>query len=345
MTVQAQKAKRMAEEEPDPVSPEASMTDEQADPGPSAPDAQSSIAQSTMTYQPAPAKEEPFSLVQTIRDWLSASFGAKSEETLREALEEVMDEHAEDGVLINPEARLMLNNLLRFGELEVSDAMIHRSDVVAVSDKITLEDLRTVIIRHGHTRMPVFSDNLDTIIGLIHSKDLIPYIGNESAFEIGLLVRPIMAVPPTMKVVDLLVKMRSNGTHMALVVDEYGGTDGVVTLEDLFEKIVGDIHDEYDEDEKERLIEWTSANRALVDARIDLHELESQLNQPLAIDEAGEDDFDTLGGLLFSLFGKVPAQGESVRHRGFIFTIESADARRIFRVTVERVSQPVTAQD
>jgi magnesium and cobalt transporter len=276
------------------------------------------------------------SLIESIRGWVRTSF-RKSPESLKEALEEVMEEHEEEAAReANSEERVLLQNILHFGELEVEDVMIHRADVVAVPHTIKLQSLKEKIQQHGHSRMPVFHENLDRIIGLVHSKDLLGYLGAEDEFKLKQILRPMFAVPPSMKVIDLLVKMRSAGTHMALVVDEYGGTDGIVTLEDLFEKIVGDIQDEYDEDEKADQFHWLDTNTAIVDAKIELDELEEKLERALVNDDDDE-DYHTLGGLIFDILGHIPHRGEKVRYRGFVFVIEAADPRRIHRVRVIRM--------
>jgi len=283
-------------------------------------------------------EENKGSLIEAIRGWVRTSF-RKSPESLREALEEVMEEHEEEAEReINAEERMLLQNIIHFGELEVEDVMIHRSDVIAAPHTISLTELKNSIQEHGHSRMPVFHENLDRIIGLVHSKDLLSYIGAEDSFNLKQILRPMFAVPPSMKVIDLLVKMRSAGTHMALVVDEYGGTDGIVTLEDLFEKIVGDIQDEYDEDEKADQFTWLDEQTALVDAKIEIEELEEKLEQAL-VDDGEDEDYHTLGGLIFDILGHVPHRGEKVRYREMMFVIEAADARSIQRVRIVRSTE------
>lgn len=293
------------------------------------------------TEEPAESRraprEEPAAASWTARfcDWVRDLFPSQPE-TLMEALEEVIEEHEEDEDReMSAEEKQMLQNLLRFGDLEVSDVMIHRPEIIAVPHDIGLHDLKEKLVQCGHSRLPVYRGTLDKIIGLVHGKDLFPYIGVERGFSLKQILRPIFAVPPSMKAVDLLVKMRSAGSHMALVVDEYGGTDGIVTLEDLFEEIVGDIQDEHDERDDEHEFTWLDRENALVDARIDLEDLEEKLRLAL-VDEEFEDDFHTLGGLIFHLLGHVPHKGEKVSYRGLMFVIDAADARRIHRVRIIR---------
>ncbi len=283
----------------------------------------------------APRPEEArFAPVQLLRSWLRSTMNSKGRESLKEALEEIIEEHEEDAPSLNPEERLMLENILQFGELDVQDVMVPRSDIVAVPIDVSLDHLRQQIIDKGHTRMPVYNGKLDDVVGFIHIKDLIPYLGEGNGFSLETIVRPLVVVPPSMKIVDLLVRMRSEGVHMALVVDEYGGTDGIVTLEDLFEKIVGDIQDEHDETIKIPLFREISKNVAVVDARIDLQVLEDHLGVSFQPEE--DDSFHTLGGLIFTLLGHVPAKGEKITHNGLIFDIIEADPRRIHRVRILR---------
>jgi CBS domain containing-hemolysin-like protein len=269
--------------------------------------------------------------------WLKRALGEKPE-TLKEALEEVIEEHEEQAdEQLQPQEKVMLHNVLSFSDIKVSDIMIPRIDINAVPVDITLDGLKSYIMLHRHTRIPVYEDTLDKMKGFIHVKDLIPMLsGNHHAsFSISSVTRSLLFVPPSMRIIDLLIKMRHSGIHIAIVVDEYGGTDGLVTLEDLFEEIVGDIQDEHDSDEgQEEKITRSNDHVFEVSARIPIEKLERELGLNLVTEEkAGE--FDTLGGLIFFQLGRVPVKGEIVEHiSGIRFEIADADPRRIRKVRI-----------
>jgi CBS domain containing-hemolysin-like protein len=184
-----------------------------------------------------------------------------------------------------------------------------------------------------HTRLPVYRDNLDDVIGMVHIKDLLPYWGDGAEFKLEPLIREVLFVPPSMRILDLLLQMRDTGVHMAIVVDEYGGTDGLATIEDLVEEIVGEIQDEHDKILPPQIVELP--NGALeADARVEVEELERRLGIEL-LDAERREDVDTLGGLLFTLLDRVPARGEIVRHpAGVEFAVLEADPRRIKRLRI-----------
>ncbi len=265
------------------------------------------------------------------------------EGSYKEALQEVLEEHAEELGRHSPEEGRILSNLIDFGELEVSDIMTPQTDIIAVEITANLLQLRDVMVKEQHTRLPVYEGTLDSIQGFIHVKDLIPMFGmGEGNFEIRKVMRQILFVPPGMKLASLLVKMRMSGVHIAIVVDEYGGTIGLVTLEDLFEEIVGDIQDEHD-DENENHLRWDNRNSLVVDAKIRIEDLEEQLGLKLGDDE--EEDYDTLAGLIFSQLGRVPAKGESTHHpSGLRIDILDADTRSIKRVRLVRVQETSNAK-
>ncbi len=271
------------------------------------------------------------SLLQTISLWLKDSFIGKSSDTgLKETLEELIEENEEKNISLDGESKEMLENIISFGQMRVYDVMTPRVNIVAVPENASIEELRTIIINNEHTRMPVYRGNLDDVIGFIHIKDLIRYFGDGASFNISNVIRQILVVPPSMRVIDLLLKMRLSGVHMALVVDEYGGTDGLVTLEDLFEEIVGDIQDEHDDEDETQKIKKLSNGDIEIDAKLEIEELEDFLGKKISSDD---NDFDTVGGLIFNIAGKVPVKGEVVEHEmGYSFLITDADNRRINRV-------------
>jgi CBS domain containing-hemolysin-like protein len=279
-------------------------------------------------------RAEATSLLHGLRGWLKHVMGSKPDASLKETLEEIIDEHnGEADDRLAPEERVMLHNVLSFGETKVSDIMIPRTDICAIAADITLDELKAHILEQQHTRIPVYGETLDQILGFIHVKDLLPMIGGEREFSLNAVLRDVLFVPPSMRIIDLLVKMRHAGGHMAIVVDEYGGTDGLVTMEDLFEEIVGDIHDEHDENEEQE-DKITQINNGIfkVNARIRIEKLEKELGLNLVNEEDG-DEFDTLGGFIFFQLGRVPTKGESIVHiSGVRFDILEADPRRIQKV-------------
>lgn len=263
----------------------------------------------------------------------------KNDATLKEAIEEVLEEHVEEEGELAGEERIILENILAFGDLTVDDIVIPRADIIAVPEDIPLKELKTFFMENRHTRVPVYRETLDNIIGFLHIKDIFSVVAEDTPYEMSELIRPMLFVPPSMPIADLLVKMRKLSSHMAIMVDEYGGTDGLVTLEDVFEEIVGDIQDEHDEEESSTSeIVRVSAHVADVDARIEVEELESELG--LKLEESSEEDVDyeTLGGWVFMQLGRVPVAGEVVKHHsGVHFEIIAADGRRISKIRIHHL--------
>lgn len=237
---------------------------------------------------------------------------------------------------MSTEERHMLMNVLNFGELRVDDVMVPRADIVAIDAKATLNDILTECRKSSHSRMPIFRDTLDEPIGMVHIKDLLAWIGqepHEEPFSLAKMCREVLFVPPSMPALDLLLKMQSSRRHLALVIDEYGGTDGLVSIEDLIEPIVGEIEDEHDVKEGPALKRLSDGNVA-ADARAHIEELEELLGMKLR-DNTEEDEIETLGGLVFSLVGRVPQRGELIAHPvGIEFEVKDADPRRIKRLVV-----------
>lgn len=278
---------------------------------------------------------KPAPLFNGLRCWLKNAVG-KNDSSLKETIEEIIEEHnGQEDDTLEPEERVMLHNVLSFGDTKVSDIMVPRTDISAVPVDITLAELKAHILEQQHTRTPVYDETMDNVLGFIHVKDLLPMLSGEKKFDLRAAMRDILFVPPSMRILDLLVKMRHAGSHMAIVVDEYGGTDGLVTMENLFEEIVGDIQDEHDEDEEqENKIIRVSDNIFEVNARIRIEELEKELGLNLVTEEK-ENEFDTLGGLIFFQLGRVPVKGEVVHHiSGLRFDIIEADPRRIKKVRI-----------
>ncbi len=276
------------------------------------------------------------SLLRAIRSWLR-SVGRRNGETWREAIEELIEENEETAATLRPDERTLLANLLDFGNLKVEDVMRPRADIVAVGAEVSLDEMLAWIRERGHSRMPVYRETLDDVIGLVHIRDVMAQMGGPKPFRLTEIVRPILFVPPSMRVIDLLTKMRDTRIHMAVVVDEYGGTDGLVTIEDIVEEIVGEIEDEHEAEHPSAIVEAPDGT-LIADARTPIGELEAKLGSAIGrLDRA--DDADSLGGLVFSLAGRVPGRGELIVHPdGLEFEILEADPRRIKRLRVRRTA-------
>jgi len=219
-----------------------------------------------------PQDERPQGLSGRIRALLGLGGGDRGP---RQALHDMLMTSTEGPEALAPTERVMLANLLRFGELRVGDVMVPRADIVGVEHGIGLDDLVHVMVEQGHSRLPVYRDTLDDVIGLVHVRDLLPFWGGAQPFDLLRVVRRTLFVPPSMRVLDLLLQMRTSRMHLALVVDEYGGIDGLVTIEDLVEEIVGEIQDEHDVEEGPMLIE--RPGRVIeANARASVEELEAE---------------------------------------------------------------------
>ena len=236
---------------------------------------------------------------------------------------------------LSPAERSMVTNILRLRDLRVADVMTPRADVAAVAEDAPLEEVIAASERGSHSRLPVYRDTLDDPIGFVHVKDLALHHGfgrtGTNKFRLADYVRGSLFVPPSMRIAALLQKMQADRVHMALVIDEFGGVDGLVTIEDLVEQIVGDIEDEHD---REGSDEWTREQDGswLVQARADVREFQSSEHLDL-LPRDWEEDVDTIGGLVFMLANRVPARGEVIVHpTGYEFEIVDADPRRIKRV-------------
>ena len=277
-----------------------------------------------------------------LKRFIQKFIGQNAEATaIRESLEEVIEESDRESSALSAQERVMLSNLLTFGELKVADVMVPRASIVAVDENIGLADLLKLFREAQHSRLPVYRETLDDPTGLIHVKDVMGLLHPEASgayclspnARITSLRRPILFVPPSMRALDLLLKMQATHTHLALVIDEYGGTDGLVSIEDIIEEIVGDIADEHDE---EPAILKPDGGSFIADARMDLEDFRSQTGHDFLVDDSGEDvDIDSLGGLVVSLLGRVPLRGEIVPHPdGTEFQVMEADPRRVKKLRV-----------
>ncbi len=270
--------------------------------------------------------------------------GRQPEHNVRDSIAELVQQSADDSQTngtvpeLDRQERALIANVLRLRGKSADDVMVPRADIVAMPVDVTLEQALDQIRREGHSRLPVYREQLDDIVGMVHIKDLFAYVGRPDAFNLEALLRLPLMVAPQIPVLDLLLQMRQARMHLALVVDEYGGIDGLLTIEDLVEEIVGDIADEHDEVEGPMIVERPDGALDL-DARLSIEDFETRLGQTLTEDER-EADIDTVGGLVFTLAGRVPARGEVISHvSGLEFRILDADARRIRRLRARRPVQ------
>ena len=263
---------------------------------------------------------------------------AKREESLRDRVEELIeapDPFAPDGRTLDPHERSLLSNVLKLRGATAYDVMLPRADIIALPADLTLDQAVAAIQREGHSRYPVYENQLDDVLGMVHIKDIIAAVGRQAPFSLRAILRKPLLVVPSVPVLDLLLRMREARMHMALVVDEYGGIDGLITIEDLVETIVGDISDEHDEDAAPHMTERPDGTIEL-DARTPVETFEARLGQVLT-DEERAADIDTVGGLVLTMAGRVPARGEIFSHpSGLEFRVLDADARRIRRLRVRR---------
>ena len=289
----------------------------------------------------------------------------RHDSSLRNDLAEALAEHSADSTPFSPGEKAMLNNILRLRELRVEDVMVPRVDIEAVELSTTLGDLLNQFERGAHSRMPVYVETLDDPRGMVHIRDVVAHLIrgarqkngrgrksvpanpplalgsvdlNQTIGELNIM-RPLLFVPPSMLAADLMARMQANRIQMALVIDEYGGTDGLVSLEDIVEMVIGDIEDEHDEDEP--MIEKTGDGIFVVDARAEIDEVAKAIGDGFHPGEHAE-DVDTIGGMIFNTLGRVPARGEVVQAvPGFEFHVLDADPRRVKRV---RIVQGRTAE-
>jgi CBS domain containing-hemolysin-like protein len=272
-----------------------------------------------------------------------------AEATLRQSLEDVIEEHEATPSVggindLGPQQREMLRNLLDFGELRADDIAVPRADIIAFDADGSFDELVAKFNEAGHSRMPVYRESLDDVVGFIHVKDVFAHFGRDGPRpKPEALMRKVEFVPVSMRLIELLALMRQRRDHLVIVVDEYGGTDGLITIEDLVEQIIGDIEDEHDDASVEQLTaDGDSAYFA--DARLALEELEERLGADLLPDD-DDSEVDTVGGLMFMLAGRVPAVGETIDHPlGYRFKVVKGDSRRIVLVRIELPSSGVPVE-
>ena len=284
---------------------------------------------------------------------MSSAFGRilnrlrSNEQSVRDSIAELVQEAGGvaglwaigEGGGRNLQERALIANVLRLREMSADDVMVPRPDIIAMRADVSLAQAIELLRQEGHSRLPVFREHLDDMLGMVHIKDVFAYSGEPESFSVEKILRKPLLVAPQIGVLDLLLQMRQTRTHLALVVDEYGGIDGLVTIEDLVETIVGDISDEHDEIEGPMVVERPDGALDL-NALLPVEEFEAKMGSVLSEDER-DADIETVGGLVFNLAGRVPAKGEIIAHpSGVEFLVLEADARRIRRLRARRTLTP-----
>ncbi|KAF0116373.1 MAG: hemolysin-like protein [Rhodospirillaceae bacterium] len=276
------------------------------------------------------------SLIKAVSGWLKDLLKTRSEDSdVRDAIEDIIEERSESNDSIDEHERLLLSNVLHMHTITARDIMVPRVDIVAIEIGHSLKQVIRTMAGTGHSRLPVFRGTLDDVVGMVHIKDMMRTISAEQASAWHGVIRPVLFVAPSVRVMDLLLEMRTKRTHMALVVDEYGGIDGLMTIGDLVEKIVGRLADEHDTGAAPQFLLHEDGT-AEADARVSLAAFERRVGRILSDEE--REETHTLGGLVFSLAGRIPARGELISHpSGMAFEILEADPRRVKRLRVHNL--------
>ncbi len=271
---------------------------------------------------------EDAALLDRFRSWLNGLLRFRNgEDSARDVLDELIEEREEAEIPIDEEERVLLANILELRRRTIHDVMVPRADIIAIGRDASLSEVIGILTKDSHSRLPVYGKNLDDAVGMVHIKDVLAWHGGDDDFSLANVLRNILFVSPSMQVLELLLEMRAKRSHMALVVDEYGGVDGLVTIEDLVEEIVGEIEDEHDMNIEPRLVQQADGS-FIADARVTFDMLVSLVGE--VIIEGEHEDVETLGGFVSSLAGRIPVRGELIRHpSGLEFEILDADPRRI----------------
>lgn len=267
-------------------------------------------------------------------------FSPRDNQSLKQAIEEIIGDHDDakqngDVVDDNTHERTLITNILKLNDETVEDVMVPRADIIGIDQNASHKELMALLSEYQYSRFPVFNDQLDDIVGTIHIKDIIAQMASKKDVVIKDLVRPIPIISPSMSVSDLILFMKERRKHMVLVIDEYGGIDGLITLGDIIESIVGEIEDEYDTSNHTILLERSDGS-ILAEGRVELDDFEEQFEKIFS--ENDHEEADTLAGLVFYLAGRVPARGEIITHdNGLEFEILDADPRRINRLKIRNL--------
>ena len=273
--------------------------------------------------------------------WRRMSRSRNGDETLRDALEELIEARDEAEAPISQAERALIANILRLRDVTVEDVAVPRADIVAIEVETPVREVIALMGSTHHSRLPVYRKDLDDVVGMVHIKDVLPLAAQEALPPLSSITHEVLFVSPSMRVLDLLLQMRQRRIHMALVVDEYGGIDGLVTIENLVEEIVGEIQDEHEIAEEPQIVPRPDGT-LIADARVSLEDFEELVGPVLTEEE--RDDIDTLGGLVFTLVGRVPTRGELVAHSsGIEFEVLEGDPRRLKKLRVRNLPRPVAA--
>jgi len=268
---------------------------------------------------------------------IKSFFFSSNKENIKDVLEDIIEDNGNSVESIDDGTKKIFKNIIQLNDKCIEDVMIPRADIDSVSSSIKINQLITFINKTKHSRIPVYEENLDKVIGMVHIRDLFEKINKSTKVKRDIkisrsIIRKILFSSPSMRILDLLLKMRSEQIHMSIVVDEFGGTNGLVTIEDLVEEIVGEIKDEHDLEEID-IIKKISKKTYEVSARLTVDEFEKKLGVSFESDD--KEDIDTVGGLVFNLMGKIPSRGQVISHKsGLEFTILDADTRKIKRLLV-----------
>jgi len=270
-------------------------------------------------------------LTSTLQSWMrSLRRVGNGDSSARDTLEELIEEREEAELPINEEERLLLANILELRGRTVHDVMVPRANIVGVESDAPLSEIIDIIAKEGHSRLPIYRETLDDSTSMIHAKDILTWRGADEDFSLSKIQREVLFVSPSMEVLALLLEMRVTRSHMALVVDEFGGVDGLVTIEDLVEEIVGEIEDEHDRGAEPELQRREDGGFD-ADAHVTIETLEDEIGEIVSDEE--REEVDTLGGLVFALAGRIPIRGELIKHpSGVEFEVVDADPRKIKRL-------------
>lgn len=278
------------------------------------------------------SEEHPQGFIDQVRSLFKKKPEPLAETILERDFQELIDQGEEQG-LLTPEQGDMLQSIFEFKDTIVREVMVPRTEMLAISAEVSIQTIIDLTLKHGHSRLPIYHENPDDIVGMLHVKDLLPYwhLPPDQPIPPEIIRQPTF-VPETKKIVHLFRELKSEKVHMAVVLDEYGGTAGLVTMEDIIEEIIGEIEDEYDRQEPR--LKPLDNDRVEVDARLEIEELEHFFE--LKIEEK---DFESVGGLIIHILGRVPEVGEKVYYQDLEMTILEADKRRIRRLLVERMDE------
>lgn len=268
-----------------------------------------------------------------------ARLGRNGTQSARDTIEELIDERMEDEVEIDAGERAMIRNILGLRDIVAKDVMVPRADIIGVDAESSLPEVASQMIEAAHSRLPVYRETLDNAIGMVHIKDVMAHRDAAQALPLTAMIRKVLFVSPAMRALELLQEMRLNRQHLALVIDEYGGIDGLITIEDLVEEIVGEIDDEHDTVDRPKL-QLRPGGGYWADPRATVEEFEALIG-PVLSDEERE-EIDTLGGLVLTIAGRVPGPGEVFNHpAGIRFEIVDSDPRRIKALQIHRTAQTI----